>query len=197
MATTAFRRRSQRARPDHAAPVRLAHGEAPWTERIALANGRELVLRPIDRRDAPALRAGFAVLTPEEVRLRFLHPMTELGEAEALRLATPDARREFALVAAEPLPPGEALVGAVARASIEGDSADFAILVARPLARLGLGAWMLTRLVQWARRKRLRTVRGDVLLENDAMLRLARSLGFACAPVPGEPGLQRVCLELG
>lgn len=197
MSTIATRTRAKRAGSARPAPVRVARGGAPWTERIALANGRELVLRPIDLRDAPALRAGFAVLTPEEVRLRFLHPMTELGEEAARRLATPDPVREFALVAAEPLPPGEALVGAVARASIEGDAADFAILVARPLARLGLGAWMLRRLVQWARRRRLRSVRGDVLLENDAMLRLARSLGFTCAPVPGEPGLQRVCLELG
>jgi GNAT superfamily N-acetyltransferase len=197
MTTTATARRKPRSRVSLPAPVRLAHGGAPWSERIALANGRELVLRKIDARDAPALRAGFATLSPEEVRMRFLHPMTELGEDLARKLATPDPAREFALVAAEPLPPGEALVGAVARASIEGDTADFAILVARPLARLGLGAWMLRRLVQWARRRRVRRICGDVLLENDAMLHLAQSLGFSRAPTPGEPGLQRVCLELG
>jgi len=197
MATTTTGQRKP-GRP-HAlpAPVRLARGGAPWSERIALANGRELLLRPIDARDAPALRAGFATLTPEEVRMRFLHPMTELGEELARKLASPDPAREFALVAAEPLPPGEALVGAVARASIEGDAAEFAILVARPLARLGLGAWMLRRLVQWARRRKVRRVCGDVLLENDAMLHLAKSLGFSRAPVAGEPGLQRVCLDLG
>jgi RimJ/RimL family protein N-acetyltransferase len=194
MTETAPRRRSRAALPT---PVRIAHGGAPWSERVALANGRELVLRPIDPRDADALRAGFATLTPEEVRMRFLHPMTELGEELARKLANPDPTREFALVAAEPLPPGEALVGAVARASIEGDTADFAILVARPLARLGLGAWMLRRVVQWARRRRVRRICGDVLLENEPMLRLAQSLGFSRAPVPGEPGLLRVSLELG
>ena len=54
------------------------------------------------------------MLSPEEVRLRFLHPIAELGEAESARLASVDPRREFVLVAAEPLPPGEALVLAVA-----------------------------------------------------------------------------------
>jgi GNAT superfamily N-acetyltransferase len=128
--------------------------------------------------------------------MRFMYSMSELGEAEAERLASPDPSHEFALVATEPLPPGEALVGAVARASIEGDTADFALLVGRPLARLGLGTWMLRRVVQWARRRRVQRVCGDVLLENDAMLHLAQSLGFTRAPTAGEPGVQRICLEL-
>lgn len=185
------------ARPSRLAPpVRIARGDAAWTERVRLANGRELLLRPIDPRDAEALRTGFAVLTPEEVRMRFLHPMNELDVELARRLATPDRAHEFALVAAEPLPPGEALIGAVARASITGDDAEFALLVAHPLARFGLGAWMLRRVIDWARRKRVRRICGEVLVENQAMLGLAQAMGFSRAPVPGEPGIQRVCLEL-
>ena len=50
---------------------------------------------------------------------RLLPAQPGVDQAQAERLARPDPRREFALVAAEPLPPGEALVGAVARIAID------------------------------------------------------------------------------
>lgn len=181
--------------------IRSRRLAAPWSEQLVLANGRELVVRPIEPADAPMLRAGFAVLTPEEVRMRFLHPVSELTEDVARRLATIDREREFALVAAEPLPPGEALVGAVVRASLDEPedgirNADFALIVARPLAGFGLGNHLLRRLLQWCRRKRVAIVHGDVLAENDAMLKLVERLGFTRAYVPGEAGIVRVSLDL-
>lgn len=170
-----------------------------WRERLRLPDGRELILRPIEPADASALQHGFGLLTPEEIRMRFLHPMKAMPESMARRLANPDPKREFALVAAEPLPPGQALIGAVVRASIDasGEGAEFAILVARLLARQGLGRLLMQRLLHWARAKRLRRVYGDVLEENQAMLALARSLGFQLRHPPCEPGLIRVELELG
>ena len=50
-----------------------------WHERLRLSDGRELMVRPILPVDAEPLRVGFALLTPEEVRLRFLHPLKELS----------------------------------------------------------------------------------------------------------------------
>jgi RimJ/RimL family protein N-acetyltransferase len=193
-----MRRSAPRARD----ALRSRRLDAPWSEQLVLANGRELIVRPIRPADAAMLRAGFAVLTPDEVRMRFLHPVSELTEDAARRLAEIDRRREFALVAAEPLPPGEALIGAVVRASIDDDasdgvrSADFALIVARPLAGYGLGSHLLRRLLQWCRRKRVALVHGDVLADNDAMLKLVERLGFTRAHVPGEAGIVRVSLDL-
>jgi RimJ/RimL family protein N-acetyltransferase len=169
----------------------------PWHEQLRLRNGREVLVRPIRPDDAGALRAGFALLQPEEVRQRFLHPVAELDAATADRLARPDPRREFALVAAEPLPPGEAVVGAVARVAVAPDSRDgeFAILVSRFIAGQGLGRHLMRRLVRWARGKKLDRLHGHVLEANHAMLSLADSLGFrreACT----EPGLVRLVLDL-
>ena len=93
----------------------------PWHEKLTLANGRELLIRPIRPEDAGPLQAGFTLLEPDEIRQRFLHPMKELSADQAERLTRPNSRREFALVAAEPLPPGEALVGAVARIVVDDD----------------------------------------------------------------------------
>jgi acetyltransferase len=44
---------------------------------------RTLLLRDIHPDDVDALRRGFATLTPEEIRLRFLHPLTDLPEQMA------------------------------------------------------------------------------------------------------------------
>jgi RimJ/RimL family protein N-acetyltransferase len=175
---------------------------APWAERITLEDGRELLLRRIEPLDAAPLRAGFALLTPEEVRMRFLHPMKELSAEMARRLTELDPTREFALVAAEPLPPGEALLGAVARIAVDNDgehpgcNGEFAILVSRTLAGQGLGAHLMRRLLRWARLKRLDVVYGDVLDENTAMLELASSLGFRRELKTDEPGMIRISLAL-
>lgn len=170
----------------------------PWHERVHLPNGREVLIRPIRPQDAEPLRAGFDLLQPEEVRQRFLYALKELTPEMAQRFTQIDARREFALVAAEPLPPGEALVGAVARAAIDdsGRNAEFAILVSRFIAHMGLGRRLMTRLVKWARGKQLDTLYGDVLEHNHAMLALAQSLGFERQPLQDTPGLVRVTLDL-
>ncbi|WP_147652761.1 GNAT family N-acetyltransferase [Vulcaniibacterium gelatinicum] len=170
----------------------------PWHEQLRLANGREVLIRPIRPEDAGPLRAGFGLLHPEEIRQRFLYTMKELTPEMAERLTRPDPRREFALVAAEPLPPGEALVGAVARVAIGDDprEAEFAILVSHYIAGMGLGRHLMRRLVRWARGRKLERLYGDVLEHNQPMLALAESMGFRRMHT-GTPGLVRVVLELG
>lgn len=169
----------------------------PWHQELRLSNGREVLIRPIRPDDALPLRAGFPLLQPEEIRQRFLYAMKELTPEAAERLCRPDPHREFALVAAEPLPPGEALVGAVARAAIEPGtrSAEFAILVSHYIAEMGLGRQLMQRLVRWARGKRLERMYGDVLEHNSPMLSLAKSLGFR-RETGDSAGLVRVVLDL-
>lgn len=165
----------------------------PWQEELQLEDGRRLWLRPILPADAEPLRAGFALLTPEEVRMRFLHPLTELTPQMARRLTHIDPRTQFALVLAEPEPPGQALVGGVVRAAIDTGTrrADFAILVSRFLANQGLGTLLMKQMLRWARLKRLNAVYGDVLQNNAQMLNLAQQLGFRRLPAD-EPGLVRI-----
>lgn len=169
----------------------------PWHENVRLRNGREILIRPIRPEDAVTLRAAFPLLQPDEVRQRFLHPMKELGQEEADRLARPNPRREFALVAAEPLPPGEALVGAVARLVVDdnGRDAEFAILVSHYVAGMGLGRHLMRRLVRWAKGRKLERIYGDVLESNLPMQALAASLDFR-REVGQAPGLVRMVLDV-
>lgn len=169
----------------------------PWHEELRLANGRDVVIRPIRPDDAVTLRAGFDLLQPDEIRHRFLYSMKELTPEMARKLAHPNPKTEFALVVAEPLPPGTALIGAVARAAVgEGTrDAEFAILVSHYVAGMGLGRHLMRRLVRWAKGKKLDRMHGDVMESNAAMLALLDSLGFRREP--GDvPGVLRVVLDL-
>ena len=170
----------------------------PWHEELRLRDGRELLIRPVRPDDAGPLREGFALLQPDEVLHRFLRQQPDLSAQQADRLCRPDPRNEFALVAAEPLPPGEALVGAVARASrIENTKdAEFSILVSHFIAGQGLGRHLMRRIVRWARGKKFERLRGDVLADNLPMLALADSLGFKRTDGAGDPTLVRVVLDL-
>lgn len=170
----------------------------PWHERQRLPNGRELLIRPIRPEDAAPLRAGFTLLQPDEVRQRFLYSLKEMTPEMAEHFTRINPKNEFALVAAEPLPPGEALVGAVARAAIDstGSNAEFAILVSRYIAGMGLGRYLMTRLVKWARGKNLDSIYGDVFEHNHAMLELSQSLGFERNVQQDGQGLVRVVLAL-
>ncbi len=119
-------------------------------------------------------------LTPAEVRMRFMHPIKELTAQYAAQLTRIDPEREFALVLVEAKPPEEALIGAVVRVAIDRDEdqAEFAIIVGGDLKRQKLGRYLLTRAIEWTRKKGIETMYGLVLEDNQAMLALARSLGF-------------------
>ncbi len=145
-----------------------------------LDDRREFLLRPVAPADADAIRAGFALLTPEEIRLRYQHPIKSLSEEYLRTLTSPQRGRDFVLVIAELSPPGEALIGAVARLARTADrqDAEFAIIVSRFIAGHGLGRLLLKKLVAYARRCRMHAIYGDVLDDNTPMLRLAETLGF-------------------
>ncbi len=169
-----------------------------WTESLTLPDGRQMTLRPIVPDDAEPLRAGFTLLRPDEVRMRFMYAIKELTPDAARRLTSLDPRREFALVVAEPLPPGEALIAGVVRASVDesGHAAEFAILVSHFIAGQGVGRLLMKRIIRWARLKRLDELYGDVLEDNASMLLLTDSLGFLREYRRENPGLIRVRLPL-
>ncbi|HTD28779.1 MAG TPA: N-acetyltransferase, partial [Xanthomonadaceae bacterium] len=87
-------------------PFRRFRLPAPWQERIILADRRELVLRPVAPEDKEPIAAGFSLLSPEEVRQRYQHPMKSLSGEYLQQLTHPQRGRDFVLVLAEPLPPG-------------------------------------------------------------------------------------------
>ena len=163
-----------------------------------MGDGRKLIARPIQPEDADSLRRSFGELTSEEIRFRFLRPLTGLTPEYARRLTQIDRKKAFALVLVEALPPEEARIGAVARTVIDegGRDAEFAIIVGREIGGFGLGRYLLGRIIEWSRKKGLSTVYGDVMIENDRMLRLAKKSGFTFRIKPDDPQIARIVRRL-
>ncbi len=136
------------------------------------------------------------LLQPDELHGSFLQGQAPTA-ATLERLSKPDPRREFALVASEPLQPGEAVIGAVARVGVlvRHQAGEFAILVGGFLAGKGLGRHLMRRLVRWAKGKKLDRLYGEVAEDNQPMLALAESLGFRREAATA-PGYVRVVLDL-
>ena len=193
------------------ARVKVAPASRPAAERLAirpypraleetilLDDGRELFLRPVVPEDEPSLQAGFAKLTPEEVRLRFFVPMKTLSHVVAARFTQIDYDREMALVLTEPGLPGTTEIFAVVRIAADPDNerAEFAIIVTRELTGRGLGRRLMERIIAYAKAHGIGEIFGDVLRENDRMLGLCDRLGFRRSTEVGEPGIVRVTLDL-
>ena len=168
------------------------------TETLRLADGRELWIRPVHPDDAGPIAGGFELLGEDEIRRRYLHPVKELAADYLAQLVNPLPGEAFAVVAAEPAPPGEALVGALARINRDPgtDSAEFAILVSHFIAGQGLGQVLMLRLFEWARANGIRRIWGDVLDENTTMIQLAQALGFEREAGADDPGVVRVAVRL-
>lgn len=170
----------------------------PWCQAIQLSDGRRLLMRPIQPADAKRLQRSFQTLTPQEIRMRFMHPMTELSAEFAQRLCTVDGHSAFALVLVEAKPPTEALIAAVGRLAVdeEGPEGEFAIIVSREVQRQGLGRYLMQQLIDWARERGLHAIYGFILSENRPMLALMKSMGFTLGPSDEDIGVELAQLRL-
>ena len=113
------------------------------------------------------------------------------------RFTQVDYDRELALVALDDSSGTDSIV-AVARyvANWDKESAEFAIALADAWHGRGLGHAMMTMLIECARRRGFKRLVGSVLVINQAMQGLARSLGFIVTPDPHDREQVIATLEL-
>ncbi|MEO7052769.1 MAG: GNAT family N-acetyltransferase [Rhodanobacter sp.] len=170
---------------------------SPRGEQVRTHDGRDLLLRPIEADDMAALQRCFTRLSPEEIRRRFLHAMSELPLPMAQQLCRTDPARETACVLIdESVQPAE--MRGVGRIYVDEttNAAEFSVLVEHDWARIGLGALLMQQLVDDCRRRGLDELWGYVLQENRPMLQLCHELGFAQRLMPDEPGTALITLKL-
>jgi acetyltransferase len=175
-----------------------ARPRATQAESIALHDGGHLLLREIQPADVEALRRGFYGLTPDQVRMRFLHPMNELPEELARQLCEVERDHAVAFVLIDPPGTPAPEIHAVARAYVDPVTlaAEFALVVQQSYTGHGLGTLLMQRLVAACRELGATELWGNVLGENDTMLKLCSNLGFQHHTQYQDAGLQRVVLAL-
>jgi acetyltransferase len=193
------------------ARIRLAPSPVPAAQRLAicpypkeleetlgLPDGQKLFLRPIRPEDEPALQGLFARLSRDEIRLRFLHAMKIISHEMAARLTQIDYDREMALVLTDPGPQPEPMLYGVVRLAADpnNERAEFAILLRHDFTGMGLGPMLMRRIIDYARKRGIGELYGDVLVENRPMLKLCDALGFKRKCDPREPDVMLVTLPL-
>ena len=163
-----------------------------------MADGRTVLVRPIRPEDEPGFQKIFESLTPDEIRMRFLHPMNMLPHDQAASLTQIDYDREMALVLEGQDSGGKAILLGAVRICLDPDneSAEFAILLRREVTGSGFGPMMLRRIIDYGRQRGLKRIFGDVLIDNSPMLKLARAFGFTVKPVHDDQSIRLVELLL-
>ncbi|CAA6818860.1 MAG: GNAT family N-acetyltransferase [uncultured Thiotrichaceae bacterium] len=167
-------------------------------EIIELNNGRQLFLRPIRPEDEPELHKCFSKLSPEEIRLRFFASLKSLSHFTAARFTQIDYDREMALTLTDIGISGKTTIYGVVRiiADADNDTAEFAIIILKEKTGKGLGLLMMQRIIAHAKRRGIRKIVGDVLVENNAMLKLCKTLGFTKKADPDDHSIAKVSLLL-
>jgi acetyltransferase len=155
---------------------------------VALADGAQVMLRPVRPEDEPGFQSFFARMSPEAVRLRFFAPLKQLSHEFAARLTQIDYDREMALVAVPGPAAAEKEILGIARfaADPDGERAEYAVTVSTDCTGRGLATALMKHLIGYARARGLREIHGAVLTENVRMLTLAREFGFAVERDPDD-----------
>lgn len=176
-------------------PARVP-GEDTIDDRLALADGRSLVVRPVEPRDAAGEQAFVAGLSATARFRRFHFGLSELPEAMLHAFTHADQKTHVALVA-EDEDDGHRIV-ADARYVIDSEkqSAEFAIAVSDAWQGIGLGRKLMLKLLAHARSSGIKRLFGDVLADNAPMLALMSRLDACLTPSPEDDSLVRASFAL-
>ena len=162
-----------------------------------LADGTDITIRPIRPEDAELVQAFVRGLSEESRYFRFMSSMQELTENMLVRFTQIDYSREMALIAVTSVQDREIELG-VARYAInpDGDTCEFALVVADSFQGKGLGQKLMGVLMEAARAKGLSAIEGEVLSNNHNMLKLMMRLGFAIKTSEDDQSVMKVSRAL-
>jgi RimJ/RimL family protein N-acetyltransferase len=148
-------------------------------ERVVLRDGSKVWIGPVQPSDAARLAEGFALLSDESRRLRFLGSKAQLTAAEVRYLTEVDHHDHEALVAvAEPTGRGLGVARYI-RDPRDPQAAELAITVIDEWQCRGLGTALLQRLIGRAGQEGIRRFTATVAAENTAVEDLLHAAGAA------------------
>jgi len=191
--------------PDHHSFPRLRDSPSHWLHSYPahlartwiLASGESLRVRPIRHDDGELEEAFVCALSFESRYQRMLSGGTKVTPEWIDSMTHIDYRRHMAFAVTSAINGAEQFIG-VGRyvADAVKSSAEVALVLADALQGQGLGRRLLETLLEHAASAAIREAVGVVLATNVAMLRLARSLGFAVTAEPGDATVMRIRRDL-
>ncbi|MFD1703112.1 GNAT family N-acetyltransferase [Methylopila henanensis] len=161
---------------------------------LTLSDGSQAHLRPVRPEDEPSVAAFFRAVAPDDLRQRFFTPVKEVPRAFIARMTQIDYARNMVLLATDDR---KRILGLVQlHADADGVEGEYAILLRSDLKGRGLGWRLMAAMIERAKQEGLRTISGQVLAENSAMLAICRDLGFTVRIDPDDAGVRIVTLRL-
>jgi len=149
--------------------------ETHWT----LKDGTGIILRPIKPEDEGMMIELFKTFSDTTILFRFFHILKSMSHEQIARYTQIDYDREMAIVAVEERLEKDRILG-VGRLTYYPnlESSEFSVVVGDPWQRKGLGAKLLQVCIGVAKEKGVRLLWGDIMAENERMIRLCKKLGF-------------------
>lgn len=162
------------------------HLVAKWQ----LEDGTNIKIRPIRPEDASIEQSFVRELSFESKHFRFMQGLNELTEQMLVRFTQLDYNRELALIAVLEQADNVTELG-VARyvTNADGESCEFALVVADKWHHKGIGTRLMTALIDAASDRGLKSMNGEILSDNRNMRRLVENLGFSVQFKPGDTSL--------
>lgn len=166
-------------------------------QRITLADGSAVTIRPIRPEDAEIEQEFVRNLSDESRYFRFLDALRELSPRMLSHFTRVDYDRHLALIAVTEREGRETQI-AVARYVVSDDRerCEFAIVVANDWQQTGLGTRLMRALMAAARGAGVRIMHGGVLAGNAKMLALMAKLGFNARFDQNDPRMMQVETKL-
>jgi GNAT superfamily N-acetyltransferase len=184
------------------AVVRPRRFPSALIDRLRLADGRVVVVRPVLALDAAAEQDFVRGLSPATRLRRFHFGLRELPPSMLRAMTEVDHDEHVAIVAEAIDDDGEAARIVADARYVRGPNgasdgeAEFAIAVADDWQGAGLGRELMGRLARHAARRGVKRLVGDVLPGNRAMFSLGAALGGEFVASPNGPGVTRLRFEL-
>jgi len=165
--------------------------------RWQLADGTDITIRPIRPEDAGLVQAFVRNLSEQSRFFRFMNSVQELSQSMLVRFTQIDYSREMALIAVTEDHGIEVELG-VARYACnpDGESCEFALVIADSMHGKGLGQKLMNALMDAARTKGMKVMEGEVLRNNKDMLHLMERLGFEVNTSVDDDSIKAVRKEL-
>ena len=156
---------------------------APYPKRYEtqwrMKNGEPILFRPIKPEDEALMSELFSNFSERTILFRFFHILKGMPHEQIVRYTQIDYDREMAIVAIEQLNGRERILG-VGRVNHfpNLETSEFSIVVGDPWQGKGLGTKLLQMCIEMAKEKRIKQLWGDIMSDNEGMIRLCKQLGF-------------------
>ncbi len=156
---------------------RVAYPEAEERE-VLLKNGEKILIRPSRASDVQGLQDIFYNLRPEDVYTRFFTHLKSFTESQAQHLCNVNYENEMAFIAVTGDRENEKVIGSSCYFVDQTDNLGEVAYMIRPEWQTrGVGSALHQRMMEYARSKKIRGFKADILSTNEKMHRLIYQSG--------------------